>query len=103
MDRHGRDVELPSQCALVQALYVLKLMHVREPFGVDLPLGEGVKHERVVGVRTMRDVDDHGVEGGRPQRLRAAASAESISVWCSVYSGSCFARSAGAAAVSLFA
>ena len=98
VDRDRGDLELTAHRALVQRLDVLQLVDVGEAFGVDLPGGERVEHERVVGIRAVGDVDrghrvmaDVGcVERDRRCRSRGA-----------VYSGSCFARSAGAAATNL--
>ena len=74
---------LCAECPLVQSLNVLKLVDVYESFGVDQPLSERIEHERVVGIRAVRDADDASGGGGfshesSPDRF-ALASAVSMS------------------------
>ena len=57
VDGHCGDFEFLTTCALIERLDVLQLVPVREPFGVDLALGERVKHECVVGVGAVCDGD----------------------------------------------
>ena len=59
VNRDRRDLELAAHRALVEALDVLQLVDVGQPFGIDLPGGERVEHERVVRVRAVGDVDGH--------------------------------------------
>ena len=57
VDRDRGHLELALERAAVERLDVLQLVHVVEVAGVDLPLGERVEHERVVGVGAVRDSD----------------------------------------------
>ena len=59
VDRDGGDFELARSARWFSDLDVLQLVDVGEPFRIDLAGGERVEHERVVGVRTVCDVNDH--------------------------------------------
>ena len=61
----------PPEGALVQRLDVLQFVHVRQSFSVDLALGKGIEHERVVGIGTVGDV--HGAIGHWESLWLAAA------------------------------
>ena len=45
---------------MVERLDVLQLVDILEALGVDQTFGQRVKHERVVGIGTMGDVNLHG-------------------------------------------
>src|SRR5689334_20911907 len=82
VDRYGGNVKFATQRASVQRLDVLQLVHVADAVGVDLSVGERVEHERVVGVRAMREVDGRFLSGSHdfvPRLLRAWRSALEMS------------------------
>src|SRR6185312_10311272 len=54
------DLELGAQRALVERFDILQLVDVAQIAGVNLPFGERVEHERVVGIGAVGDVN-----GGR--------------------------------------
>ena len=61
VNRDRGHLELTAHRALVERLDVLQLVNVGEAFRVDLPGGERVEHERVVGVRAVGNVNrGHG-------------------------------------------
>ena len=64
MNRDGGHLELGPPGALIQGLDVRQLVDVTQVAGIDLPLGERVEHEGVVGVGAVSDVDgaSHGVK-----------------------------------------
>src|SRR4051812_25096547 len=87
MDGDGGDVQLAAKGAAVEGFDVLKLMDVLDALRIDLPIGEGVKHERIVRVRTVRKMD--GARCGHvfsPRLFRACCSALVMSSWCRMYS-----------------
>ena len=57
VQRHRRHLELAVEGAAVQRLDVGELMLVAPGAGVDLAGGQRPKHEGVVGVRAVREVD----------------------------------------------
>jgi hypothetical protein len=67
VQRHGRDLELPAQRALVQALDVGQLVRVAPEACVDSPGGERPEHEGIVGIRAVGHLD-------RPCRGRQESS-----------------------------
>ena len=65
VNRDRGDFELTAQRALVERFYILELVDVMEPVGLDFALGESIKHECVVGVGAVRDVNGAGHEMAR--------------------------------------
>src|SRR5918998_5496207 len=82
MDRDRGDLQLGTQCPLVQRFNVAEFMDVLQRAGIDLPLGQCVEHERVVRVRAMGNSYDpaHGLP------LSALVLNSSRTGWCSRYS-----------------
>src|SRR5688572_22088043 len=102
VDRDRRHVELTAQGAAVQSLDVLQLVDIAQALGVDLSVGEGVEHERVVGVRAVGEMDgawrSHDFI---PRLFLACCKALVISSSCRTYSSSFLATSLFSAATSL--
>src|SRR5258708_15351448 len=99
VNRDRRNLELSAHGALIERLDVLQLVDVGESFRIDLPRGERIEHERVVGIGAVGDVNDghhFSFEG-----VRAAEIAASMSGLCRRYSPSPAARSVASAAMSL--
>src|SRR5258708_33357492 len=97
--QYRRNLELSAHGALIERLDVLQLVDVGESFRIDLPRGERIEHERVVGIGAVGDVNDghhFSFEG-----VRAAEIAASMSGLCRRYSPSPAARSVASAAMSL--
>src|ERR1700754_1478183 len=96
VNRDRSDFEFTAQRTAVQRLDILKLMLVRESFGVDVPGRERVKHERVVRVGAVRYAHDACTTHG--PRFFAASIAARSSDACFAYSGSFRADSFDSAA-----
>jgi len=95
VERNGGHVELAGEGAAIQRLDVGQLVLVVPVARVHLPRGERVEHERIVGVRAVRDPDVRHRYRPAPAGTRRSASSRiswSIVV-CSPYSGRLFARS----------
>ncbi len=60
MNRHRGDLELGAQRAPIERLDVLQLVHITQVAGIELPFGERVEHERIVGIGTVGDTDGLG-------------------------------------------
>src|SRR6185503_3037555 len=92
MNGNSGDLELPQQGTLVQCLDILELVNVFDVINVDLSRGKRVKHECVVRIRTVREVNYVG-HPLFPRERRALTIALTMSSWCREYSGSFFATS----------
>ena len=57
MERYGGDLELPPQCALIQALDVGQFVLVAPGARVDSSGRKRPKHEGIVGIRAVRHMD----------------------------------------------
>ena len=67
VDRNRGNLELTAQRALIERFDVGELVQVAELPGIELALGERIKHERVVGIGTVADTYglSHGLNGKR--------------------------------------
>jgi hypothetical protein len=60
MDGYGGHLQLGPQRPLVQRFDIGELVNVLKIAGVELALGEGVKHERVIRIGAVGDTYDPG-------------------------------------------